>query len=517
MDDQLKKLWVEGPSEDFKPYNNKWDMVPKLYTLNAEQQAAFDWLVPFCLGEILDWKKVLLTGYAGTGKTFVLSRIIEMVRQLRPSINFGVTAPTHKAVRVLKKASEFADQLDFGTIHSFLGLKQKQNQETGEVTYEPDFNPNGLQRRIDGIHILIVDESSMLDDKLFGFIEDELRSNPRLRVIYVGDALQIPPVGKKLKVLNEVNAIPFIPERRKSHKIHLLELIQPQRQAADSPIIMYAHAIRNQILRQHIDFDFKEVFKDALEKMPATGSIPRQRELIEEFFLTDEFEKDTDYCKMIAWTNKTCRYLNNLVREMKYGTTEKLPMLLREDKLVMEEPIIVKNSVVIAKNDDVVLDSLETTDILYKYELITKEVFSGTNTYDPLSDITKHQKTVNFKVYKVRVRNEDGKSYVGHVIHEDSLSDYQNVLESIRQAALNNQGYDRSKMWKEFYRLPGDFIWMTHNYAITAHKSQGSTYQYTISHEWDIDSCKRIVSVEEANRIRYVSSTRASKKLFIIK
>lgn len=485
------------------------------YTLNTEQQAAFDWLIDFCTGRMPEWKKVLLQGYAGTGKSFMLTKMIEEMKRRFPSINFGITAPTHKAVRVLKQQSQMKDQLEFGTIHSFLALKQKHNENTGEVTYEPDFRPNGMPRKVEGINILVVDESSMLDDKLFEYLEDEIRSNQKLRIIYVGDALQIPPVGKKGKVLNEVNAIPFIPARRVAHKIHLLELIEPQRQSADSPIIMYAHAIRNQINNQSIQFDFKDEYKHALERIP-TGNLQLMKDLVSKYFLTPEFEANPDYCKFIAYTNKTTKYFNSLVREMKHGTKD-LPYLLMEDKLIMEEPLIVKNSVAIAKNEDLKLTALSVENFRYKYKLISKGTFKGSDQIDPLSAVSKYDKFLEMKVYKVRVLTEEGKEYSGRIVHEDSLVEFKQAQEELRQAALSTSGYDRKEMWSEFFRFDKDFLWVAHNYAITAHKSQGSTYQFAISHEWDIDTYRKLIGYEEANRIRYVAATRPKQKLYIIK
>jgi ATP-dependent exoDNAse (exonuclease V) alpha subunit len=53
-----------------------------------------------------------------------------------------------------------------------------------------------------------------------------------------------------------------------------------------------------------------------------------------------------------------------------------------------------------------------------------------------------------------------------------------------------------------------------YNYAITAHKSQGSTYENVIVIEPDIDANSKIV---ERNRIKYVAYTRAKSLLFIVK
>lgn len=162
-------------------------MLTKTYTLNQGQQEAFDGLRNAILRkDHLDYRQFLLNGYAGTGKTFVMNRIVEAVKDIAPYINFGMTAPTHKAVKVLKKNSELKNRLDFGTIHSFLGLKQvliEQRDGSYIETYKPDFS---ARRRIDGIRVLIIDESSMLADELFEHLQNELRSNSDLIIIYMG-------------------------------------------------------------------------------------------------------------------------------------------------------------------------------------------------------------------------------------------------------------------------------------------------------------------------------------------
>jgi len=74
--------------------------------------------------------------------------------------------------------------------------------------------------------------------------------------------------------------------------------------------------------------------------------------------------------------------------------------------------------------------------------------------------------------------------------------------------------FDRKEMWKQFYALEKPFANVNYNYCITAHKAQGSTYNYCISMEWDIDQNR---SIPERNRIRYVAATRARNKLFVVR
>src|ERR1700761_5122854 len=329
------------------------DLAIKKYTLNEGQQTALDYLVPFCLRENTDgYVKVLLNGYAGTGKTFTINRVVEAVRSVNRNINFGITAPTHKAVRVLKRHSELADALDFGTIHSFLGLKQVlelQKDNTYKVAYKPDFNPKN-QRKIDGIDVLIVDESSMLPDELFGYIEDEQRSG-YLRVIYMGDEKQIPPVGKK-QATGETNAIPFLPARQQSHRIYVLNLTEPQRQAKESPIIMYSVAIREQSMRQKIDFEFTPEMTDHLELFSPKGQLERMRQIFREYFCTEAFEQDQDYAKVIAYRNDTVDYFNKEIRLL-INNADTLPRIIEDEKLIMDEPLIEDKKVLLHTNEEV--------------------------------------------------------------------------------------------------------------------------------------------------------------------
>jgi exodeoxyribonuclease-5 len=471
---------------------------PVSYTFSEDQQAAYDWLIPFCKG-LTSFRKVLLQGYAGTGKTFLLNRVIEAILHLK--LRVGMTAPTHKAVRVLKKFSEFPDKIMFGTIHSFLGLKEYVDTHTGKLSFKPDFE-SGRQRKIEFTDVLIVDESSMLPDELFEHIEDEQRSNRRLIVIYAGDALQIPPVRDKEDREEYRDAIPFIEARRQAHRIHLLELITPQRQSAESPIIMYAHAIREHVAHPKIPYHFRKEDGHALELLP------RSRSALEEalkLFLTEEFLKDPDFVKVIAWRNDTVNYFNRWIRNMLHGLPQEaeLPYILPGDLLVMDEPVIRDSNVVLANNEEVIVRSavLESRELRY--------TLPGSFSGEPRNQIFHN------KVWKTVVQDTGGIAHTLEILDPSFLPEYNAMLKQIASAAGNS--YDReekSRLWKLYYAIPKRFGWVKYNYALTIHKAQGSTYDNTISMEWDIDINW---NVEECNRIRYVAATRSRHKLFIVK
>jgi len=496
--------------------NDLLNLTPKKYTLNEGQQAAYDYLIQFCTYRNTDgYRKVLLNGYAGTGKTFVINRIIEGARIIEPNINFGMTAPTHKAVKVLRKTSELKDMLDFGTIHSFLGLKEHIDTRTGIVTYKPSFDKN-KPRKIDGVNVIIIDESSMLSDDLFDHMETEMRSNHDLLVIYMGDEKQIPPVGKKQET-GEPNAIPFIPARQTSHHIKVISLTEPQRQAKESPIILYSVAIREQHRRQMIDFDFKDEYKHALERVNPQGNREGIMNILRSLFCTEEFEKDPDYAKVVAWRNDTVNYFNNAIRLL-INNAETLPRIIENEKLVMDEPLIDNSSkppkILITNNEDVVAKNVTVDEVDLTYSVYPKNAFLADKMERETGE-RKQKKVMRLKVYNLNLVTEFGDEFNCNVIHEDSEKEFNDLRESLANAAKTHYDkFQQKDMWVQFYRIKENFAWVKHNYALTAHKSQGSTYDYCVSMEWDIEQNR---DIEERNRIRYVAATRARHKLFVIK
>jgi superfamily I DNA/RNA helicase len=102
-----------------------------------------------------------------------------------------------------------------------------------------------------------------------------------------------------------------------------------------------------------------------------------------------------------------------------------------------------------------------------------------------------------------------------HILHESSTSEFKQYQEGQKKRALaTKEPYLRSKVWSKYYAIEKKFAWMKYNYAITAHKSQGSTYNNVMMLNWDMDKNSKI---EERNRIKYVAATRPRHMLYIVK
>ena len=106
-------------------------------------------------------RAVVLGGYAGTGKTFTVTAPLTGYLNRRPLV---VTAPTHKAVHVLRRMGlpENPPALRYATIHSVLGLQPVSDVNTGEQRLRQT-GPVDLPRNA----LLVVDECSMVGRELY--------------------------------------------------------------------------------------------------------------------------------------------------------------------------------------------------------------------------------------------------------------------------------------------------------------------------------------------------------------
>lgn len=458
-------------------------------TFTPEQAEAFDSLTTMILKDTGQETGVLI-GFAGTGKSFLTNRIVEHCINAMPILRFSMTAPTHKAVRVLKQSSETPKNFLFATIHSLLGLKQDVTPK-GQVIYKKDYMHTS--EKILETDVLIVDEASMLNTELFNHLID-YQKRLGFKMLFVGDPKQINPVG-------EVESNPFLSAVQKKHNMNVVTLTEIVRQAADNPIIAYATSIRNKE-----QFDFKGMTTEGIQCLNKT--MFALQPVLEKYFLSEEFKVNPDHVKIIAWRNQTVDQFNRIVRQMVYNRKE-LPKILEGDYLVADKPIMNWNpksrkwNVSINTSEEMAVISATVKDfpIVYKNK-------DGENT------------TLELLVYQCKVRLFDG--YEGFldkvidILHEDSEVEFNGVLKQVQEYAISIKGDDmlRRKIWIQYYDLQNYFAWTKYNYAVTSHKAQGSTYDNVIVHEWDINLNK---NDEEKRRIKYVAATRPRRMLYIVK
>ena len=493
-------------------------------TLNEGQTLLFDALIRFINTPEAEY--FTIEGYAGTGKTYAISKFVSVITS-----KVAVTAPTNKAVKVLADNGELkGTNVDYSTIHKLLALKlQWQYGKRGDIPKQILVRDTFNDPHVNEYSVIILDEASMLNMEVFNLLHQE--KNNSVKVIFMGDPAQIPPV-------NEIDSIPLLPEKRAKFRMGYYELKEIMRQGKDSQILTVAYAIR--------DNRFKDT--DPLHKLRETGKHvifypERQRkefnDTLLEHFTSDNFKDDANYCKLISWTNKTVDYYNKLIRERLFNTV-KLQKIMVGEKLIADTSIITRQfggvTILFNTSDEFEVVSSEIKTMPYqlpsksnteelefeggvkggiylkyyrtkvKYGL-SVDIQKGEHTpeaddSDPLTDVPNFEATPN------GVTIEEGYShqYID-ILHEESEAIYAVLLKR-----LVSYGKD-TKKWQPYFEMMERFAKVKYNYAITAHKAQGSTYQIVFLVEDDIDQNRRYV---ERNRIKYTASTRPKLFLHII-
>jgi hypothetical protein len=181
--------------------------------LNEDQSIILKKLTNFILDPKDKSKFFLLTGLAGTGKTFLVTYLITLPEITNKKI--AITGCTNKAVGVLEslfrknlnyrkeqekpteteKDKDKDNYLNFLTIHKLLQIKRKIDS-SGEEMFISTIDENNIKLKSKSIFyydIIIIDEVSMLNrDMVLQLLR--LQNKIKGKVIFLGDKAQLPPV-----------------------------------------------------------------------------------------------------------------------------------------------------------------------------------------------------------------------------------------------------------------------------------------------------------------------------------
>jgi len=257
-------------------------------TLTPHQQFAFDTLMDFASPDS-NAGLAVLAGYAGTGKTFLVGKL---VGALAGKFRLAIAAPTHKALSVL--AAKIDATVDFLTVHSLLGYKMTANDDVKVA--ERDRPPS-----IDKFDFIFIDEASMIGSKFFS---DIVMYRGWTKVLFVGDPAQLPPIG-------EPGVSPVF--SRVKFQLLLSEVV---RQAAENPIIALSMAVRA-AHEAGVTMDARSILAAVPEGAYNVGHC--QREVLAAWAI-DEHRDGRD-CRIIAYTNARVLALNADIQEALHGDT----------------------------------------------------------------------------------------------------------------------------------------------------------------------------------------------------
>jgi ATP-dependent DNA helicase PIF1 len=173
---------TEETEHDLEKEKAKQELLSKLYQLSFSQKKALE--------AIMKRKSVFYTGAAGTGKSFILKVLLDILEVLGLTNKIAITAPTGVAACNIRGL----------TIHSWSGIGLG-TESLENLLPIVERNRNAKSRWKD-TEILIIDEISMLSGELFDKL-DMIGRRMRncllpfggLQLILCGDFFQLPPIG----------------------------------------------------------------------------------------------------------------------------------------------------------------------------------------------------------------------------------------------------------------------------------------------------------------------------------
>lgn len=264
-------------------------------SFNEQQLEAIDKIKRFLI-PINPAKIFILSGYAGTGKTTVISALTHS-----PSYKYKkivLTATTNKAVAVIQSvANKYERNIKYATIHKLLKTKRViDNNGYESYIMNVDETPDQLNKK--SIHyydLIIVDEASMVSKQLFESIV-KISKTIKGKFIFLGDKMQLPPVNEKISLVFELST----PNKASLTKVERVK----------NNILILSMRIRNSIESKN-KIKFKDLICDHLTYFRDFNKF------IENY--CNKLREEQNQCIVLAYTNNRCKKINDTVRSILFG------------------------------------------------------------------------------------------------------------------------------------------------------------------------------------------------------
>ena len=480
-------------AEEIKP-NNTYTFsngftVNTGFVLNDQQRNALKTLEQFVNDPSRFGHTITLSGYAGTGKTTIMKFLHAYLRAQGTTPVYA--APTNKAAIVTIENNRDARSM---TINKLLNLP---------VRYDPTqhkLDLSELHMDIEDMHlpdgvgsntVVIIDESSMIDDSLLEVIN---YFKPFVKgIVFMGDSAQLSPVqhedGHISKVFDNQSKIELTKVERTGDNPVLKESTNLRN---GLPLTYQTHMVNDQgVIYQHDakPSDFVTLLNDIVN----TGT-----------------EGNINAFRILCGTNRQTQIMNAMVRQAMFGESN--------------APIHLGEIFTAYDNFGYFLNSLDYRVVAIKDE---KTVTIATR----FGNVTAIVQPVS-----LRGENENQSHFV-QLLSLSNNDDVYNQIVSINKqfhAAINAPGvvpgsYLYRLLKKEFAEFRAAFVSMRDvredrrvvlkkqfdfGYALTIHKSQGSTYDQVMFHEPSVENAKFLESTKQ--QLKYVAVSRARNKVFIL-
>ena len=462
-------------------------------TYNKEQQSAIVNAVSFLKTNTDPTQYYVIEGKAGTGKTTIAKEILKEFEDEQ----IYVAAVSHKAKGVIK--SSFGDDTrgkKFFSIAGLLGMKGINDNYTQTTKFQVGLkvplldNPPAL---------LVIDEASMITEDVLKKIIDINSSLSRpFQMLFLGDIGQIQPIRDKQSEFYRTHKDLLNKKSDIFNSKHKSKLITRVRQGEANPILPYA------------DYFWENSQKENPELNP-TQHIVRNNQITDKgslLFSNSEGEVLNSVIKAVK--NAVEKGLTNHVKIVTYHVNEKTELnqkihealfgkdsdYSKGDMLILNSPYDLPDvNATMENSSEIQIKSIQDTDV------------------DEFGVHTLYLET-NGTAY-TRTGNEQ-KDCVIQVVSRNDIGLYNQKLQELASYAKRQTNRALKKYdWSDFWEYKGRYADVDFGYAITAHKSQGSTYDIVVVDEKDIMGTTA-TSNQEKSELIYTALTRPRKTAIVI-
>lgn len=462
-------------------------------TYNKEQQSAIVNAVSFLKTNTDPTQYYVIEGKAGTGKTTIAKEILKEFEDEQ----IYVAAVSHKAKGVIK--SSFGDDTrgkKFFSIAGLLGMKGINDNDTQTTKFQVGLkvplldNPPAL---------LVIDEASMItEDVLKKIININSSLSRPFQMLFLGDIGQIQPIRDEQSEFYRTHKDLLNKKSDIFNSKHKSKLITRVRQGEANPILPYA------------DYFWENSQKENPELNP-TQHIVRNNQITDKgslLFSNSEGEVLNSVIKAVE--NAVEKGLTNHVKIVTYHVNEKTELNQK-----IHEALFGKDSDY-SKGDMLILNS--------PYDLPDVNATMENSSEIQIKSI-QDEDTDEFGVHTLyletngaaytRTGNEQ-KDCVIQVVSRNDIGLYNQKLQELASYAKRQTNRALKKQaWSDFWEYKGRYADVDFGYAITAHKSQGSTYDIVVVDEKDIMGTTA-TSNQEKSELIYTALTRPRKTAIVI-
>ena len=425
-------------------------------------------------------KIFLLNGYAGTGKTTLISALVAALKEL--GMRSILLAPTGRAAKVLSRYSG----------EKALTIHKQIYREKTNASYESKFSLNINRNK--GT-IFIVDEASMLsagsgfEQNIFGsgsLLEDLIsyvRSGSNCRLILVGDGAQLPPVGEEYSPALNVDEM-------SQYGDVVYELMdEVVRQSQTSGILFNATLVRCMLERNIIEVPRFEMKFEDVQAVQGGEFL----ELLQDCY--DRYGRDETI--VITRSNKRANRYNEGIRRNVLFAEEELEsgdmLMVVKNNYYYTERLEDCPMSFIANGDTARLERLRREEELYGFRFATAQLSFGD--YDDTE--------IECKILLDTLKSESPS-----LTREESQKLFYEVEQDYTDTASKIKRFKQIRENPYFNALQIKF-----SYAVTCHKAQGGQWKAVF-----IDRCLFGDEPMTRDMLRwlYTAITRATERVYFV-